>query len=55
VERFNVKELNEVEGKEQYCVEVSGRFQLWKILTLRWILIVLGETTRGSQNVPGNL
>jgi hypothetical protein len=24
--RFNVKKLNEVEGKEQYRVEVSNRF-----------------------------
>jgi hypothetical protein len=26
MERFNMKKLNEVEGKEQYCVEVSDRF-----------------------------
>jgi hypothetical protein len=26
VERFNLKNLNEVEGKEQYHVEVSNRF-----------------------------
>ncbi|PNF35344.1 hypothetical protein B7P43_G02564 [Cryptotermes secundus] len=26
MERFNLKELNEVEGKEQYCVEISNRF-----------------------------
>jgi hypothetical protein len=26
MERFNLKKLNEVEGKEQYCVEVSNRF-----------------------------
>jgi hypothetical protein len=25
VERFNLKKLNEVEGKEQFCVEVSNR------------------------------
>jgi hypothetical protein len=55
VERFNLKELNKVEGKEQYRVEVSDRFQLWNIWTLRLILIVLGETTRGSQKVSGNL
>jgi hypothetical protein len=24
VERFNLKKLNEVEGKEQFCVEVSN-------------------------------
>jgi hypothetical protein len=26
MERFNLKKLNEVEGKEQYCVETSNRF-----------------------------
>jgi hypothetical protein len=26
VERFSLKKLNEVEGKEQFCVEVSNRF-----------------------------
>jgi hypothetical protein len=26
IERFNLKKLNEVEGKEQYHVEVSNRF-----------------------------
>jgi hypothetical protein len=26
MERFNLKKLHEVEGKEQYCVEISNRF-----------------------------
>jgi hypothetical protein len=26
MDRFNLKKLNEVEGKEKYCVEVSNRF-----------------------------
>jgi hypothetical protein len=26
MERFNLKKINEVEGKEQYCVEISNRF-----------------------------
>jgi hypothetical protein len=26
MERFNLKKLNEVESKEQYCVEISNRF-----------------------------
>jgi hypothetical protein len=26
MENFNLKKLNEVEGKEQYCVEISNRF-----------------------------
>jgi hypothetical protein len=29
MERFNVKKLNEVEGKEQYHVEISNRFTVW--------------------------
>jgi hypothetical protein len=28
IERFNLKKLNEVEGKEQYRVEISSRFAL---------------------------
>jgi hypothetical protein len=27
MERFNLKKLNEVEGKEQYRVEISNRFR----------------------------
>jgi hypothetical protein len=26
MERFNLKKLNNVEGKEQFCVEVSNKF-----------------------------
>jgi hypothetical protein len=26
MERFNLKKLNEVEGTDKYCVEVSNRF-----------------------------
>jgi hypothetical protein len=26
IERFNLMKLNEVKGKEQYCVEFSNRF-----------------------------
>jgi hypothetical protein len=26
MERFNLKKLNEVEGKEEYRVEISNRF-----------------------------
>jgi hypothetical protein len=36
MERFNLKKLNEVEGKEQYRVEISNRFRSFgKIMTLR--------------------
>jgi hypothetical protein len=35
---FNLKKLNEVEGKEQYCVEISNRFaalvnKAWETIT----------------------
>jgi hypothetical protein len=44
MERFDLKKLNEVEGKEQYLVEIIKiGSQLWKTYTLRWILIILGK------------
>jgi hypothetical protein len=39
MERFILKKLNVVEGKEKYNVEVSNRFAvLWKIWKLKEIL-----------------
>jgi hypothetical protein len=43
MERFNLKKLNEVEGKEQYLVEVSNRFAALEIWTQRWKLILPGK------------
>jgi hypothetical protein len=43
MERFNLKKLNTVEGKEQYRVESQKGSQLWKTYTLRLILIKLGR------------
>jgi hypothetical protein len=40
MKRFNLKKLNEVDRKEKYRV---CSLKLWKILTLRWKLIVLGK------------
>jgi fructosamine-3-kinase len=40
-ERFNLKKLNQAEGKEQCCVEFSNSLQLWKIWTQRWKLILI--------------
>jgi hypothetical protein len=40
---FILRELNGVEGKEQYLIEV---LQLWKIWSLRWIPIVFGKMLR---------
>jgi hypothetical protein len=43
MERFNLKMLNDVEGKEQFHVEVSKRFTALEIWTHRWKLIVSGK------------
>jgi hypothetical protein len=43
MEMFSISELSSVEGKEKYHVEVSNSLQLWKIWTLKPILIVLGK------------
>jgi hypothetical protein len=32
MERFNLKKLNELEGKEQFCVEVSNSFAVWEVM-----------------------
>jgi hypothetical protein len=39
--RFNLKKLNEVEGKEHYHAKISNRFSVWKTWMLRWLLIEL--------------
>jgi hypothetical protein len=41
MERFNLKKLNEIEGKEQYRVEISN---------LRWILIEFGKLLERISN-----
>jgi hypothetical protein len=43
MERFNLKELNDVEGKEKFRIEISIDLQLWKIWTQRLKLIVPGK------------
>jgi hypothetical protein len=40
MERFNLKELKELENKEQHRVEISTTFAALDNLVLRWILIV---------------
>jgi hypothetical protein len=42
MERFNLKKLNDVESKEQFCV-VSNRFAAFEDWTQRWKLIVPGK------------
>jgi hypothetical protein len=43
MERFNLKKSNEVEKKSSNVLKSQTGWQLWKTLTLRWILIELGE------------
>jgi hypothetical protein len=42
-ERFNLKKLNDAEGKEHFPLRSQLGLQLWKIWTQRWKLIVLGK------------
>jgi hypothetical protein len=43
MERFNLKKLNKVEGKEKYHVEISNRFRALENSGMRWIIIGLGK------------
>jgi hypothetical protein len=43
VERFNLKKLNEVDGKEQYYVEVSNRFAALENVDTELDITVLGK------------
>jgi hypothetical protein len=38
MDRFNLKKLNEAEGKEQYRVEISNRFSALETQTMMWML-----------------
>jgi hypothetical protein len=46
--RFNLKELNEVESKEQYHVEISNRFAALKNLDTEEDINSAWETIRGN-------
>jgi hypothetical protein len=41
MERYNLKELKELKGKEKYQSQIGSQF--WKTLTMMWILIKLGK------------
>jgi hypothetical protein len=43
---FNLKKLNEVEGREKYCVEVSNRFAALEDLDAEVEIITIWETIR---------
>jgi hypothetical protein len=46
MERFNLKKLNDVEGKEQFCVEVSNKFAALKDLDTEVEINSVWETIR---------
>jgi hypothetical protein len=46
MERFNLKKLNEVEGKEKYLVEVSNKFAALKELDAEVEINAIWETIK---------
>jgi hypothetical protein len=48
MERFNLKKLNKVEGKEQYCVEISNRFTALENLDIE-VNTDIKSSQRGSR------
>jgi hypothetical protein len=48
MERFNLKKLNQVEGKEQFHVEVSNRFAALEDLDAEVKINSAWETIRGN-------
>jgi hypothetical protein len=51
MERFNPKKLKEVEGKEQFCVEVSNRFAALEDLDAEVEINSAWETIRLFKNI----
>ncbi|PNF37383.1 hypothetical protein B7P43_G16290 [Cryptotermes secundus] len=52
MKRFNLKELNEVEAKEQYCVEISNRFTALENFETEVDVNKPSETIRISKFLP---
>jgi hypothetical protein len=51
MERFNLKKLNNVESKEQFCVEVSNRFAALEDLDTEVEINSAWETIRENINI----
>jgi hypothetical protein len=51
MERFNLKKLNEIEGKEQFLVEVSNRFAALEDFDAEVEINSAWEMTRGNINI----
>jgi hypothetical protein len=54
MEWFNLKKLNEVEGKEMYRVEISNRFAALKILDTEVDVIKAWETIIENIKISAN-
>jgi hypothetical protein len=50
IESFNLKKFEEVEGKEQYRVEVSNKFAAWEHLETEVDINSVWATIREYQN-----
>jgi hypothetical protein len=51
MQEFNLKNLNEVEGKEKYHVEVSNRFAVLEDLDVEVEINTVWETIRGHMKI----
>jgi hypothetical protein len=51
MEKFNLEKLNEVEGMEQYCVEITNRFAALENLDTEVDVIKAWETIRENINI----
>jgi hypothetical protein len=51
MERFNLKKLNEIEGKEQYHFEISNRFAALENLDTKVDINKAWETTKENINI----
>jgi hypothetical protein len=51
MERFTLKKLNKVEGKEQFCVEVSNRFAALEDLYAEVEINSVWETIRENNKI----
>jgi hypothetical protein len=51
MDRFNLKKLNKIEGKEKYCVEISNRFAALENLDAEVEINTIWETIRENVNI----
>jgi hypothetical protein len=51
MERFNLRKLNEVEGKEKYRIQVSNRFAAFEDLNTEVEINSVWETIGGNINI----